>query len=365
MLRKSFFKVLATGLAMAVASWGSGAAAQTTTCGIVGSASAQPAIYDPFNPTGLAATNVTVNLTRVNNSGGGDTRVVNFYLRANVGQLPTPAALNGTTITPISVSGSVLYEGIGLDIFYDTTEASPAVLPKELSPTAGNKFMKINFTGNNAASNTAAVTFAVTLPANLNINASTQLSFDAFFGCNVQGGQGNGNDQMGSFANAVSFPVIILSAVRASYVGTALDFGEIGTITDPVAPMINTGNANYIRVQSSGAYSVMLSSANAFRLKHPSGTLGTLVENVRYKLHFLGVDKDFVSTPGLGATAINQICARAGVPPSEADILPLVATLQEGGQGKTPSPNYTDQLTVTVTPLIDTATSTNNCPGFL
>ena len=250
MLRKSFFKVLATGLAMAAASWGSGAAAQTTTCGITGSASATAAIYDPFNPTGLAATNVTVNLTRVNNSGGGDTRVVNFYLRANPSQ---GATLNGTTITPISVSGSVLYEGIGLDIFYDTTEPSPAVLPKDLSPTAANKFMKINFTGNNAASNTAAVTFAVTLPANLNINASTQLSFDAFFGCNVQGGSGNGNDQQGSFPNAVSFPIIVLSAVRASYVGTALDFGEIGTITNGAASGVNTGNANYIRVQSSGA----------------------------------------------------------------------------------------------------------------
>ena len=40
MLRKSFFKVLAIGLAMAVAGWSGAAAAQTTTCGITGSASA-------------------------------------------------------------------------------------------------------------------------------------------------------------------------------------------------------------------------------------------------------------------------------------------------------------------------------------
>ena len=104
-----------------------------------------------------------------------------------------------------------------------------------------------------------------------------------------------------------------------------------------------------------------MQSANAFRLKHPSGTLGTAAENVLYKLRFLGFERDFVSTPGLNATAINQTCARAGVPAAQADILPLLATLQEGGQGKTPSPNYTDQLTVTITPLIDTATSTNDC----
>jgi hypothetical protein len=187
MSRISTLKAIMIGLFAVLSGWAGTAHAQTTTCGIVGSASAAPVVYDPFNPSGLVTTNVTVNLTRVNNSGGGDTRVVNFYLRANPALGTT---LNGSTITPVSVAGSVLYEGLGLDIFYDTTEASPLVLPKELSPTGGNQFMKINFTGNNAASNTAAVTFAVTLPANLNINASTTLAFDAFFGCNVQGGHG-------------------------------------------------------------------------------------------------------------------------------------------------------------------------------
>jgi hypothetical protein len=364
MLRKSLFKALGAGLAIIAAGWGANAAAQTTTCGITGSASAQAAVYDPFNPTGLVATNVTINLTRVNNSGGGDTRVVNFYLRANPSQ---GATLNGTTITPISVAGSVLYEGLGLDIFYDTTEASPAVLPKELSPSAGNKFLKINFTGNNAASNTAAVTFAVTLPANLNITASTQLSFDAFFGCNVQGGSGNGNDQQGSFANAVSFPITVLSALRASYVGTALEFGEIGTITNVTAPTINTGNSNYVRVQSSGPYNVTLQSANAFRLKHPSGSLAVPAERVPYTLRFLGVDRNNASHPGLNAVAITQNCLRAGVPASEADELYIRATLEEGGQGKTPSPNYTDQLIVTVTPLAGSPASpagATGCPAL-
>lgn len=350
MLRKTLFKALGAGLAMIAA--GFAGQAQAASCGISGNASAQAAVYDPFNPTGLAATTITITMRRLNTSGGGDTRVVNFFLRASPSQGST---LNGTSIVPTAISGSVSQtasaSSLGLNIFYNTTQGDPVYAPTSATPSGANRFMKINFTGNNAASDTALVTFAVTLPANLNLTASTQLTFDAFYSCYVQGGQENGVEQTGSFGNAVSFPVTVLSALRASYVGTALEFGEIGTITNVTAPTINTGNSNYVRVQSSGPYNVTLTSANQFRLKHPSGSLAVPAERVAYKLRFLGVDRNNASTPGVGAIAIDQNCLRAGVPASEADDLYIRATLEEGGQGKTPSPNYSDQLTVTVTPL--------------
>ena len=171
-------RILTAALAVLFGGFASTAMAQTSTCGITGSASAAPVVYDPFNPSGLASTTITVNLTRVNNSGGGDTRVVNFFLRANPA---TGAATDGATITPISVAGSAAITGIGLNIFYDYAAAAPIYAPTLVVPTAANRFLKINFTGNNAASNTAQVTFQVSLPANLNINAVQSLAFDAFF----------------------------------------------------------------------------------------------------------------------------------------------------------------------------------------
>ena len=74
------------GLALVLSTLAAGfatSAEAASTCGINGSATATPAVYDPFNPTGLATTTITMNLTRVNTSGGGDTREVNFYLKAN------------------------------------------------------------------------------------------------------------------------------------------------------------------------------------------------------------------------------------------------------------------------------------------
>jgi hypothetical protein len=358
MFRISTLKAALLVLAATMLGWTSAAQAQTTTCGIVGSASAAPTVYDPFNPTGLTTTTVTVNLTRVNNSGGGDTRVVNFYLKANPSM---GTALDGASIVPLSVSGSVLYEGIGLDIFYDFNQFPPTVLPTTLSPSGANQFMKINFTGNNTASNTAAVTFQVSLPANLNINASTVLAFDAFFGCNVQGGGSNGVQQSGSFPNAVSFPITVLSALQASFVGTALDFGEVGDVTNALATTRNTGTSNYIRVQSSGAYQVTLTSQNAYRLKHPTGSLAVPTQRINYSLKFLGATRSDTAT-----STISQNCARAGIGAGNEDKLYLTATLVEGGAGKDPSlsGNYSDILTVTITPQDIGVTYPTDCTAF-
>lgn len=333
------------------------AQAQTTTCGITGTSSAAPALYDPFNPTGLAPTTITLNLTRVNPPGGGDTRVVNFYLKAR------SSVADGTVIIPVSVAGQLQVEGLNQNIFYNFNAPAPIVSPTSLSPSATQRFLKIDFTGGNAGSNTATVTFQVRLPANLDLNTSSALAFDAFFGCDVRGGQSNGLQQSGSFNNAVVFPITVLSALQASYAGSALDFGEVGdkTTTEVLAApaAYTTPQFNSVRVRSSGPYSVSLASDNAYRLTFPGGTLGTASNVLNYKVRFLGQER---SNANPAFTTVT--CQRAGVPTAEADVLPVVATLLEGGSGKLVSPSYSDNLTVTVTPLLLGAPSQQNCPAL-
>ncbi len=354
---KQTIKPLALGMALCLAGWSAGA--QAATCGITGSASASPVTYDPFNPTGLGTTSITLNLTRINGTGGEKTDIVNFFLKSNNDDA------DGTSIVPTAVAMDGNYDGIGLDIFYDFAETPPIYAPTTVDPSPANRFLKLEFTGNNVASDTASVTFNVTLPANLDLNASTTLPFDAIFSCSTTGG-GSPTQQTGSIANAVTFPITVLSALQASFVGTALDFGEIGNIDNAGAPAVNTGLSNYVRVQSSGAYTVELSSENAFRLKHPSGSLANPLDRVDYKLKFLGVERNNAGYSTPGATVINQQCARAGVPASEADILYIQGVLEEGGQGKTPSlgGTYLDTLTVTVTPQAIGVTYPTDCPSL-
>lgn len=329
----------------------SAALAQSTTCGITGSATASAASYDPFNPTGLGTTAVQLSLRRVNGAGGQKTSVVNVYLKGQ------NAAADGISIVPTSVIVDGSFSGTGLNIFYNFAAAAPIVAPTSQSPSGSNRFLKIEFTGNNAASDFATVIFNVTLPANLNLNASTTLPFDAIFACSTTGG-GQATQQTGSIANAISFPITVLSALQASYVGTALDFGDVGQVAagQTTGP---TSINNHIRVRSSGPYSLMLTSQNGYKLTFPGGNLADSLQTLRYNALFAGQTRSTASP-----TFTTVTCLRAGVPAAEADILPLQATLVEGGQGKMAAPNYSDILTITVTPLVASAPSQVNCPGL-
>ncbi len=169
--------------------------------------------------------------------------------------------------------------------------------------------------------------------------------------------------QTGQISNAVQFPVTVLSALQASYAGTALDFGEVGdkTTTQVLATPASytTPSINRVSVRSSGPYSVTLSSQNAYRLTYPGGNLAMPNQVLNYKLAFLGQTRDNASP-----TFSSVTCLRAGVPASEADLLPVVATLLEGGFGKLVSANYADTLTVTIAPLLSGAPSQQNCPAL-
>lgn len=349
-------KTLAAVVGFAAAGVATGVQAQVTPpCGLTAmSAQAKPAIYDPFNPSGLASTTIDMTITRVNPDGGGTTSVLNFYLKPNS---TTGTAANGIQIIPLTISGQASLEGQGLDIFYDTNEATPpSMLPITISPTSLNRFAKISFTGNNAGSDNVNVSFQVNMPANLNLEASQTLTFDAWIGCNIQGGKLNGADFQGPRANAVVFPVTVLSALKASYVGSALNFGEIGSI--PATPLtdVKTDPDNHVLVLSSGAYKVQLTSQNGYKLKWTTSDAANDV--VRYSLKFLGDTRSPSNT-----NEINHTCIRAGMA-TTGQRLPIQATLLEGGAGKNPSTAYSDQLTVTVTPMAYETVATDNCGGY-
>ncbi len=358
MVRIGTLREFVAGFAAAVALGVGIAPAQAASCGISGTATATPAVFDPFNPTGFTSTTIVLDLTRVNNSGGGDTRYVAFYLKS-----PQVGA-DGTEIIPTAISGSVSQPfsapSLGLNIFHNSTGPFPIITPADnVVASSSNRIMKIDFNGNNVGSNTAQVTFTVNLPAGTDLRAIHQLAFDAVFGCIVKGGKDNNVEQTGEIANAVVFPINVLSALRTYYAGTALDFGEIGAITTASlsGTPVRTGGAltnNYIAVQSSGAYNVQVTSANNYLLKKPGAA--TVDDQVNYQLDFLGQTRSPSNT-----TPISVSCQPATM---SGEQLWIEGTLLEGGQGKNPSPTYNDQLTVTVTPLIYSDPGINDCGGF-
>lgn len=345
------------GIAAAAAlAWGG--AASAATCGIVGSATANAGTYDPFSPTGLPTTTVTLQLQRINGSGGQKTDIVNFYLKSN------STAADGTSIVPTSVAVEGNVTGLNLDIFYDYNQTPPTYAPTSVLPTAANQFLRIAFTGNNAASDFATVTFQVTLPANLDLNASTTLPFDAVFACSTTGG-GSPTQQTGQINNAVTFPITVLSALQASYGGAPLDFGEIGDkttaqVTASPATYV-TAPTNYVRVQSSGPYEISLTSANNYYMTAGGTATANALQKVGYKLKFLGVTR----APG-NTTPVTFVCPRAGVGTAAEDHLNIQGQLAEGGAGKVVNANYRDTLTVTIAPKAATTSTTSGgeCSGL-
>lgn len=331
------------------------AEAQTGICGMSGQgAVGSTATYDPFNPAGLAATQITLRLTRFNPPGGSRTEHMRFILRAQ------SADANGTIITPVMLTGAnannASLEPPLVNIFYNFGATSPTLTG---TPSAGNRFAHIQFTGNNPGSDTVDVIFSVQFPANLNLSASANLSFDLEYTCTAQPGGATGG---GTLPNQINFPIKVLSALQATYVGAALDFGEVGDKTTAdvlLAPgtYSTSASGNNVRVLSSGPYKVEMTSANTYRLTFPGGNPGTAAQRLNYKALFLG---QTVSNAAPTFAAVT--CARAGVPASEADLLPIRATLLEGGDGKQLSPDYKDVITVTVSPLAVGPVGVN-CPA--
>lgn len=320
------------------------AAPPSGSCGITGTAAAPGTLsYDPFSASLQQVFNIPLTLTRYAD-GSKKTQQVNFVFIQPPGSPAYQILYNGT---------NVLY-----------TEGNTGVHPTINSQDPGE--INVNFGGTTQPDSiTLPGTFSIIVPPNVDLNAGDPITFDILYVCKGTGGLQD-VDTRTRLDDVITVQVNVLSALQASFVGTALDFGEIGDIDNVAAPTVDTGNSNYVRVQSSGAYTVSLASENAFRLRHPTGSLSTPAETVRYNLDFLGRNLNYTNTPTPNAVAFTQNCARAGVPASEADLLYLTATLEEGGQGKTPSlgGQYRDTLTVTITPQNIGVTYPTSCPAL-
>jgi spore coat protein U-like protein len=256
---------------------------------------------------------------------------------------------NNTIITPIAlVSGSAAIEAPLVNIFHNFGASTPVLTG---SPSAGNRFAHIQFTGNNAASDTIEVNFSVQFPGNLNLAASQNLAFDLEYTCTAQPGGATGG---GVLANQIVFPITVLSGLQASYVGQSLNFGEVGRTADVDAGQIPARSGD-IRVASSGPYTIALTSQNRYRMTLSGNNApADPAQDLDYELSFLGMTRSKVNAD----TPLSKTCVRAGLgspPLSGGRLLPIQAKLLEGGAEEVPATTYKDILTVTVTPLAATA----------
>lgn len=299
-------------------------------CGVSGTTTTSIGNYNPFTGSGINQVTVTMNLTRFR-SANGYTRHVDFYF----------VQASGSPAFTITHSGwNVLY-------------TAPAIhtLSVPFPPPNGTVFLDF---GGYFSPDTQTNQFVVSIPGGLDLNAGDPLVFDIRYVCDGE----NGVQDVFSPAtltDAMTIRINVLSALQASYAGPALDFGEIGSVTDLQAGAHSVTGA--IRVASSGPYAVSLSSANNYRMTFSGGNLANTTQTIKYSTRFLGQTKSNTS-PSFATVA----CQRAG---TGGQNLPIAVTLQEGGATKMSSPSYRDTLTVTVTPLaMPYGGATANCPGL-
>ncbi len=230
-----------------------------------------------------------------------------------------------------------------------------------IPPSAAYSYVRVKFNGDAGKADELIVKFNVSMPPNLNIDASETLSLDAEYACSYSGGGSQNNSTTtGITPGALVFPVTILSALRTYFAGTALDFGEIGLVTDDYANK-NTGDQNYVYVQSSGAYDITLQSEKGFVMVNTNGVTDDK-DKIKYSLEFLGENLSSEDYPTPNQIALTKNCKRAGLS-TVARQLPIKATLMEAGAGKNPSSLYLDTLTVTLAPKAYNEIGVEQC-GF-
>ncbi|HEY0148764.1 MAG TPA: hypothetical protein VGB70_07145 [Allosphingosinicella sp.] len=326
-------RLAVTGAALAAFAAAAPAAAQLTTCGVTGQAQAPGTVtYDPFSGNALQQITIPITLTRFAN-GGAKTQSVSFVLIQPPGAPPYQILYNGQ---------NVLYPE-------NNTQGRPVI-----GNNATGQIYYL-FGGANAPDQSTPFNLTVTVPANTDLSAGEPIRFDILYVCVGTGGL-NSVAVPTRLASAVQINVNVLSALQASYVGPALDFGDVGTRTSAEVPSNPGTRTGYVRVASSGPYSVRMTSQNGYRLTYPGGNAAVAEQALRYRASFVGQTRD-ASNP----SAIERTCARAGLA-SSGQLLPVEAVLLEGGIGKVAAPNYQDTLTVTVTPLFAPQTATSCAP---
>jgi hypothetical protein len=293
------------------------AQATGNSCSVSGATAASIGDYNPFTGSSFNQVQVNLNLTRYVASGGKKTQQANFYLAQASG---SPAGL------------TILYQN------FNVLYTLPATHSLALSnPPSGTVFADF---GGNGQPDTIQIPFVVTIPPGLDLSSGKPMSFDLVYICSGTGGLLSTLTPT-TLANAITLQINVLSALQASYAGPPLDFGEVGGISDAQAAAHSETGA--IRIASSGPFTVAMTSANSYRMTFAGGDLGNSAETIKYAVRLLGQTKERTN-----ATFATVACKRAGI---ASENLSIAATLREGGETKTPAPNYYDSLTVTLTPL--------------
>lgn len=335
------------GLTIVLAIFCAGAAddAFAGACGVTGTAAAPLTItYDPFGGAPLTQLQLPLLLTRLRGPGAERTDEVSFVL----------------TMPPGASDYRITYAGTSILYTEGATMGRP-----QLPPHADGE-VYYRFGGESQPDTMQLPSpIVVTIPANLDLAAGRPIDFDILYICKGADGMGDVLSPT-RLAGAIHIDVNVLSGAQASYVGSLLDFGEVGNVTTTqvlAAPGAystpSTGNS--VRVASSGPYRVDVASQNGFRLTFPGGNPADARQSLGYEMQFLG-RRLVPTTPSF----VPITCMRAGLGGIH---LPVRARLLEGGkaEGESPkfgSPNYSDTVTVTISPLLDGASGQMDCAGI-
>jgi hypothetical protein len=181
------------------------------------------------------------------------------------------------------------------------------------------------------------------IPAGAEIDPGfTVGEFDVKYLCDYP----NGRSDKGTTNRGFVVYLPVNTALQASLVGAEPDFGEIGALSDidvAGARPSTTQRRHYMRVASTGPYQVAVTSHNGWRMTATGAPTSNAAERINYRYELLGQTLNS-SRPNF--TPVR--CHASGV---SGENIALTATLTEGGQGKVPSPNYRDTITITITPL--------------
>lgn len=294
--------------------------------------------YDPFRETSTNLLEVMITVTRTNDVGGAHADTVDIYFRNT-----TDPELEGVMVIPTSVTGSGTAEGLNQDIFFDLTEMAPNIpLPLNTMSPPLPGVLRWAYSGNNVGSDIFTIMATVEIPLNSEFDASTMFFFDVEGGCNGTGGN-PGGQYTGPLIvpGGIQLNITVLSALRATYVGSPLDFGEVGDLAVAGPPV-----SGEINVQSSDIYQVSMITLNDYRMTYPGGIVAQDLQSLDYQVDYLG------QTGSRGVSWGTKQCVRAGVATGVRS--PIVVTLLEGGDDEVPSPDYIDYIIITYTPQIDT-----------
>lgn len=317
-------------------------------CGLQGSATGEASLYDPFRGGGLPTSRISLNIKRINPSGGGKTALVAFYLTARTATTANNVAIKAVSYQPTSV---INIYGLNQNIFYSAGSATPSLSLGSKTPTG---YAIVDFGGNSSGSDNLTLAFDIALPANLDVAASNRLAFDLNYRCSGSGG-GKPFEETGSIADALSFPIKVLSGLEASYSGHVLDFGEVGMMTDADISknQIAYTKSGWVNVRSSGSFTLKLTSQNDYLLTFPGGDVGKTSQTLKYTAHLAG---KAVTRNGSDTATIS--CVRAGLTTMQ---IPVSAELNEGGSLKAASSSYSDILSITISPNVSDASGTTQC----